>query len=143
MKIYTREDPCLFVKGEEIEVGDFESCAAGKKEFYMFLHELEYPFVIINRKLGRGEHIASYKYAKKIQPDLKIDAKVWVRDTDQHSWSKRHFSHWVNERIVCFDAGKTSHTVNFVKNTKELSNCSWNYYILEDPNKLDSHKCCK
>lgn len=42
-------------------------------------------------------------------PDLKVDDKVMVRNSDEDLWKRRHFSHFDhNGRVVCFDAGCTS-----------------------------------
>lgn len=131
MKIYTKNDPCPFVKGEMILVCDLGQ-RYGEHEFYQFSPDLDYPFLVISEG-SQGRFVISKKYAKKIQPALEVDAKVWVRDNNQTKWTKRHFSKWGESgKIKCWASGGTSFT--------ETSILSWSEYTREDPN---THNCCK
>ncbi len=56
-----------------------------------------------------------------------VDTPVWVRNSENALWETRHFSHFKNELIYCFDNGRTSHTEKFT--------CGWNHCSLTDPNK--------
>ena len=62
-----------------------------------------------------------------LRPELEVDAKIWVRDSNALGWERRHFKSWHGEKPVCFDAGRTRFTTNGYEHT-------WNYYTLTDPN---------
>ena len=131
-KIYTRNDPCPFTEGEEIWVTDIGGKLiiemGYKREFYGFDKTLSKPFIVKSNGI-----ICNYTFAKKIHPDLEVDAKVWVRDDHSDDWIEAHFAKWgADGGIRTYIGGKTSHTESGYHN--------WNYYTLEDPSK---HDCCK
>ncbi len=43
-------------------------------------------------------------------PDLPVDTKVFVKDSGQNFWFKRHFKEWNGSKVVCFGQGDTSFT---------------------------------
>ena len=59
----------------------------------------------INHETGEFE-----KYIEK--PDLKVDDRILVRDSNSGYWIPRHFSHWNGNLCMCFDGGKTSWSEN-------------------------------
>ena len=62
-----------------------------------------------------------------LRPELEVDDKIWVRDSNSLGWERRHFKSWSGEKPVCFDAGRTRFTTDGYEHT-------WNYYTLTDPN---------
>ncbi len=46
----------------------------------------------------------------KDNPELEVDTKVFVKDSGQNFWFKRHFKEWNGSKIVCFGQGDTSFT---------------------------------
>jgi hypothetical protein len=122
MKVYTRNDPCPFVKGEKILVShtnhpDYDWLEG--RQFHSFDKDIEQSFIVLDYR-----EIQGFRYAKKIQPDLEVAKKVWVKGHHQNEWSERLFAEWHEDGyILCFDA--------------EL--IPWDEYTLKDPNK----HCCK
>ena len=50
---------------------------------------------------------------KVVRPDLKVDDKVLVRNSDDMCWERRHFMKWDKGGLIrCFGDGKTSYTTN-------------------------------
>lgn len=137
-KIYTRDDGCPFVKGEDVMVCQGEGYQIIKLEFYTFIKELAYPFLCFQTMPTEDEkYVRGFKWAKKLLPDLKVDDKVWVRESG--GWLPMHFRRWSKAgHMVCFLSGKTSHSIgqaDVVYNEE-----AWDEYTTEDPNK---HDCCK
>ena len=62
-----------------------------------------------------------------LRPELEVDDKIWVRDSNALEWKRRHFKSWHGEKPVCFDAARTRFTTDGYEHT-------WNYYTLTDPN---------
>lgn len=61
--------------------------------------------------------------------DVPVDTPIWVRNTEAHSWARRHFFKYRFGKVFAWDDGKTSHTVS--SSSTEYS--SWNYATLEKP----------
>lgn len=139
-KVYTREDgEGVFVRGDKILLSatkDF-SPPTQERTFHSFDPSLRDPFIYISND---GFEVYSQRYAKKIRPDLAVDAKVWGK-TKLGEWKRLHFSHWDEQgNMRCFDKGMTSHTHD--PNGYMGPTSSWDEYSLTDPNKPQDHQCC-
>jgi len=61
--------------------------------------------------------------SERPQPVIEKDTLVWVKDTDDKEWLKRHYckTDWLNGYHECFIEGKTSHETNVTYPWDELS----------------------
>ena len=41
-------------------------------------------------------------------PDLKMDARILVRNSEKDTWVRRHFKKWIGDKPVCWGTGTTS-----------------------------------
>ena len=62
-----------------------------------------------------------------LRPELEVDAKIWVREREEHKWAPRHFKLWDGSCVRCFKNGATSHSCGEGGDT-------WKFYTLTDPN---------
>lgn len=71
------------------------------------------------------------KAFQKPLPDLAVDTPILVRDRENDSWFRKHFSHFENGRVVCFSRGKTSFTTS--------QTIYWKYWKLPETESEDSN----
>ena len=90
-----------------------------------------------NGKKFRDDYHSSLSFRPWVLPndwdllplqDLLIDTKVLVKDEINEPWVPRHFKefHIPNNKIICYDEGRTSHTVG---NSKDMI---WNFWKLAE-----------
>ncbi len=93
------------------------TCIRGSREYSPFVWRPKVP----NMEEGyswRAMNISwqHYHEMRKVTPDLPdltdlpIDTKVFVKESGQNFWFKRHFKEWNGSKIVCFGQGDTSFT---------------------------------
>ena len=106
-----------FTRGEIIEVRDHDELDFVKRIYLATIHGAHDPFVCVLRtredafNAGMPFTHASYRYARKRRPDLKVDDRVMVRDVGG-PWIREHFAGWADDgRVEAFVNGKTSWTV--------------------------------
>ena len=94
--------------GDDVEVRNKDN----KKwlpAIYIGLHPKDryYKYVVLDE---HGD-LSSWKYRRKVRPNLKVDDKVMVRAVGVDQWLHGHFKEWPEgDGIICFDGGRTSWT---------------------------------
>lgn len=59
--------------------------------------------------------------------DLVLDQPLWVKDTINNEWNKRHFAKFENNKVYCWGGGTTSHT------QEGGDIISWKHFSTTDP----------
>ena len=58
---------------------------------------------------------------------VEVDTPVWV-SPDGENWTTRHFAEYKNEKVYCWEFGRTSHTCD--------NSMGWNYVTLTKPEQV-------
>ena len=99
----------MFKWGEKVEVKDSKSYPWADGIF-IGINPLSDGYVTVSLD---GDYIYSWKYCRKLRPDLKVDDRVLVRAGEPGTWFHAHFKRWSDTGyIVCFNGGETSWTSN-------------------------------
>ncbi len=117
----TKFDPDADISGySEYETGGEYSpfvCKRKNRDYWEFMDELWY------ERQGIKEVFSQL-------PNLKVDTKVFVRNTTEKPWNSAHFKKWDdNGNMICFGESGTSFTVG---NDSLIDSNSWKYWLVND-----------